>query len=163
VEKLQVRARALIVGGWAILLFGSVAYFAVLIHQGYFSAGQSLAFEGEIVLPVLGNTAALVAWWWLTRLRVEDDQMVMVRRACYAFGLQALLIAGSVLSSVSLAESAVSPNQLAASTLIVQSVGGLTVFVGFVVFAGAFTPRRELPREAPRVAGFAQLEDDDDE
>ena len=157
----------MIVGGWAVVVAGSVAYFAVLVHQGYFSSGQSLAFEGEIVLPVLGNTAALLAWWWFTRIQVGDEQLSLIQRACYALGLQALLIAGSVLASVSLAESAVSPNQLAASTLIVEAAGGLIVFVGFVVLAGALTPRRELPHEAPATSGAARFDayddDEDDE
>ncbi len=160
---LQIRARALIVGGWAVVVAGSVAYFAVLVHQGFFTTGGSLAFDGEIVLPVLGNTAALMAWWWFTRISVNEEQLYLIQRACYALGIQALLIAGSVLCSVSSAESQTSPDQLAASTLIVEAVGGLIVFVGFVVLAGAFTPRRELPREVPVTGDFSGFDAADDD
>lgn len=155
------RARLLIVGGWGIVVVSSVAYFAVLVHLGDFSSGKSLGFEGEIVLPVLGNTAALVAWTWLSRLQVGEEQMSIVQRAFYAFALQSLLIAGSVLASVSVAEATPNSYQLASVTLIVQAVGGLIVFVGLVVMAGVFTPKRELPREVPRTAGFSALGEDE--
>lgn len=162
-DRLRARARLLIVGGWGVVVVGSVAYFAVLVHLGYFTTGQSLGSEGEIVLPVLGNTAALVAWSWLSRLRVSEEQMTLVQRAFYALGLQSLLIAGSVLASVSVAESNPSSYQLASASLICEAVGGLAVFVGFVVMAGVLTPRRELPREVPHTAGFSGLDVEDED
>jgi hypothetical protein len=157
VSRLQVRARALIVGGWAFVVIGSVGYTMMLVHLGYFSSGQSLAAEGEVVLPLVADTAAVVAWGWLTRLKVGADQLGMVQKAFYAFGVQALFTAASVLASVSAAQASTTSQQLVVVTLVCQAVGSLTVFVGFVVMAGAIAPRRELPREAPREADPSSL------
>ena len=160
---LQVRARAVIVGGWGFVVFGSLGYFLMLVHLGYFNTGQSLAEEGVIIIPVIANSAALVAWWWLTRVRFTDEQFALVQRAFYALGLQSLFIAAIVLCEVSLAHSQGTSNQLIIASLVCQAVGGIAVFVGFVILAGAAAPPRELPREAPRPADFSALESDGDE
>ncbi|MGH9020746.1 MAG: hypothetical protein ACRDV0_06975 [Acidimicrobiales bacterium] len=150
-ERLWARARAVVVGGFAVTVVGAVIYMGLLIHLGYFSANQSVAFEGQIVLPILGDAMAMVAWWWLTRLRVtEPDQLTMVRRGFYALGLQALFIGGSVMCSVSIAEGASNTDQLVTYSLVIEAIGSFAVFVGFILIAGVYTPRRELPRELPR-------------
>jgi hypothetical protein len=162
VSRLHARARALIVGGWGFVVFGSIGYFAVLVHLGYFNAGQSVAQEGTIVLPVFANGAALVAWWWLTRLMVSDDQRTFVQRAFYALSLQALFTAAVVLCEVSLAHSNGATNQLIIASLACEVVGSLAVFAGFVLLAGVYGPARELPREAPRPADLSALDSDDE-
>lgn len=150
-ERLQARARTVVVGGFTCTLVGAVAYLALLVHLGYFRTGQSLAAEGLVILPMLADGAALVGWSWLTRLVVsEPEQATLVRRALYALAVQALLGAGAIMCSVSLAQSATTTDQLVMASLVVEAIGGLGVFVGFTVIAGAYTPSRELPRELPR-------------
>lgn len=162
-NRLQVRARALIVGGWAFVLFGSIAYTLLLVHLGYFSSGQSLAAQGTVVLPVIGNGAAVAAWLWLTRLKVSPDQTSLIQKAFYALSLQALFVAGSVLASVSAAQTVTTTEQLVVVALVFEAVGSLAVFAGFVVMAGALTPRRPLPREVPRAPDLAPFADEGDE
>jgi hypothetical protein len=163
VSRIQARARALVVGGFTLTLVGAIAYVALLAHLGYFRAGQSLAFEGEVVLPVLADASALLGWWWLTRLAVaEPSQMTLVRRALYALGLQSLLAAGAIMCTVSLAQSATTTDQLVMASLVVEAIGGLGVFVGFIVIAGVYTPQRELPRELPRPSSPAAAGDEDE-
>lgn len=161
-SRLHVRARALIVGGWGFVVFGSIGYLLMLVHLGYFRSGQSLAFEGDFVLPVIANSAALLAWWWLTRITVSDDQLTLLQRAFYAFGIQALFTAGIALCNVALANTSGTSNQLVIAALVCQAVGGLAVFIGFVVLTGAYAPQRELPREAPRAADISALDNDDE-
>ena len=158
---LQVRARAVIVGGWGFVVFGALGYLLMLVHLGYFNNGQSLAEEGLITIPVISNSAALVAWWWLTRVRFTDEQVPLAQRAFYALGLQALFIAAIVLCEVSLAHGQGTSNQLIIASLVCQAVGGIAIFVGFVILAGAAAPQRELPREAPRPADFSAIGDDE--
>jgi hypothetical protein len=162
VSRLHVRARALIVGGWGFVVFGSFGILVMYAHLGYFTSGQSLAGEGTLILPIIANTSAVVAWWWLTRITISDDQLIFVRRSFYALGIQSLFIAGIVMCDVSLAQTRGTSNQLIIAAQVCQAVGGLAVFVGFVVLAGIYAPQRELPREAPRPADLTALDDDDD-
>ena len=162
-SRIHARARALVVGGFTLTLVGAIAYLALLAHLGYFRAGQSLAFEGEVFLPVVADASALIGWWWLTRLTVtEPSQVTLVQRAFYALGLQSLLSAGAIMCSVSLAQSATTTDQLVMASLVVEAIGGLGVFVGFIVIAGVYTPQRELPREQPRQSSPAAVGDDDE-
>ncbi len=148
----------MIVGGWGFVVFGALGYFLMLVHLGYFNSGQSLAEEGVIIIPVISNSTALVAWWWLTRVQFRDDQVPLAQRAFYALGLQALFIAVIVLCEVSLAHGQGTSNQLIIASLVCQGVGGIAIFVGFVILAGAVAPQRELPREAPRTADFSAMD-----
>lgn len=161
---LQARARALVVGGFGLTLVGSLLYVAVAIHLGYISTGQSLAEDGEIILPVLIDVTALAGWWWLTRLVVtEPEQMTLVRRALYSLAVWSLLSAFLVMCEVSLG-AASSIDELVITAWVIEAFGGLVVFVGFLVIAGIYTPRRELPRELPREPRpVSPFSDDDDE
>ncbi|HEV2428076.1 MAG TPA: hypothetical protein VGS61_07645, partial [Acidimicrobiales bacterium] len=155
-------ARALVVGGFALTTVAGVAYILLLAHLGYFRSGQSLAADGVVIVPVLSDAAALLGWWWLTRLVVtEPDQMTLVRRAYYAIGVQYLLTATWEMCNVSLEHTVNTTDQLVMASLIVGAIGGLGAFVGFTVIAGVYTPRRELPRELPRESARA-VEDDDE-
>jgi len=132
VTRLNLRARGFVVGGWGVIVLGSLGYLAMLVHLGYFGGHQSLGAEGQILLPVLSNAAAFVGWRWLTRLQVIDDETGLVRRAFYALGLQALFTAAWVLCGVAVSSSASTSDQLIIATLVLEAVGGLAVFVGFV-------------------------------
>jgi hypothetical protein len=155
------------VGGWGLVVIGAIGYVALLIHLGYFGARQSLGNEGGVVLPVFADGAALAAWRWLTRLQVSDEQAPLVQRAFYALGLQSLFTAGWVLAGISVSSSTTTTDQLIIAALVLEALGGLAVFVGFVGLAGSVGTGRELPHgeardtpgEAPREVDFSALDD----
>lgn len=143
--------RTWIVSGYVLTVVGSVAYFFVLVHLGYFTSNGSASFDLEVVLPVLANGAALFAWRWMTMLDVTgDDQFTYVRRAAYGLGVQSLFTAGSILAGVAATTAASNPDQLIVTALVVEAIGGVVTFIGFVMMAGRFMPRRELPMEFAR-------------
>jgi hypothetical protein len=71
---------------------GVISYLENVTRRGYYFSGFR-----PIVIPLLNPLtmiAALVAWWWLTRLQAHDDaQRVNLRWVYLAFAVQYLLSA----------------------------------------------------------------------
>jgi hypothetical protein len=126
------QARFWIIGGYAVGLLGSLVYFfgqfSTITHTGI-----STTFAIEVVVGPLVSVGSLWAWWWLSKLKLIDNEHRRIVRNGVV-GLIFMLICQATISFTSFT-SMISIRSIEKWVLIANflwTVGNIGALVGFL-------------------------------
>ncbi len=143
-------ARSCLLGGFALLIAGSVAYFAWFLHvaSGTTAPLRAVATYGvQLSLVPLGYLAAAMGWWLLSTYAASTGASLrVVRRGLRCFAIQMFAIMGAEFAALLLTfEGGPYHHQTVdVVPLALQVLGGAIAGIGFLMLARSFTAVGEV-------------------